>query len=412
MKERTIRALHVFGLLSRTGGAEKWMMDILRCKHSEHDDRLQIDFLLNLDDGPLVQEVRTLGANVHLVPFSRSPLPWSWGNPYLKSVRRLLRSQKYDVVHTHQFDLSGEILRIASDEGIPVRAMSIHATEYENPRFYRRWVHRLWGHPWILKYATLILPCSQAVARSFFSSEISKNDRTKLLYTGIDTNRFREAIEKSGPQNGSRSFHSDRFLQEFHIPTNAVVIGHVGRFVRQKNHAFLIDLLESMMHKNSNLFAVLVGRGELLDEMRRRVREKGLETRILLPGAREDVPELLTSLFDVFVLPSLYEGLPIAAFEALACGLSVVLSDRVSEELNRFFPERIVQIPLEVAPTRWADEIDKMSLKRIRPAIALQRLEQTPFTIRNSLNQLISLYENGLKKLESSSPEEFHAVAR
>lgn len=399
MKDRAIRALHVFGVLSSAGGAEKWMLDVLRCQHARQNGRLQIDFLLNIDDGPLTEEARSLGADIHLIPFSRSPIPWSWGNSYLKSVRRLLRSRKYDVVHTHQFDLSGEILRIASEEMVPVRTMSVHATEYENPRFYRRWVHRLWGHPWILRYATSILPCSQAVAESFFSSESSKDGKAKILYAGIDTNVFRAKIKKrTAVDKYPPVFHSDCFLREFQLPKDAIVIGHIGRFVRQKNHVFLINLLDEMMRENSRLFAVLVGHGELLETMRRHVRDKGLQNRILLPGQRNDVPELLTSLFDVFVLPSLYEGLPIVVFEALACGLGVVMSDRVSQDLNRFFPDRIIQVPLEADLSHWAEEIIKIQFRRINPSTALKEWEKTPFTIQASLDQLLSQYENDLKK--------------
>ncbi|MDR3199185.1 MAG: glycosyltransferase [Planctomycetaceae bacterium] len=178
-----IRVLQIFGVLSRAGGAEKWILDLLQL----HDPRVRFDFLLSVDDGLLVPEVRRLGSTVYLVPFSRSPLPWSWGNPYLSGVREVLHNNRYDVVHVHQFDLSGEILRIAAQEQVPVRVMSVHAAKYENPRFYRRLVHRIYGRPYIFRYATDILPCSRTVAEFFLPSAPKFQTATpKIQHSGID----------------------------------------------------------------------------------------------------------------------------------------------------------------------------------------------------------------------------------
>lgn len=397
-----IRALHVFGVLSRTGGAEKWVLDLLQRQHDRRDGRLQIDFLLSVDDGLLCEQVRRLGSMVHFVPFSRSPLPWSRCNPYLAGVRKILYSQKYDVVHVHQFDLSGEILRIARQEGIPKRIMSVHATEYENPRFYRRWVHRIWGRSWIFRYATDILPCSRDVERSVLawnriehgvtkkSSIVDKDDvfpnKVRVLYTGIDTELFRQAAVH-------RDLAAERLRIELGIPENAKVVGHIGRFVRQKNHAFLVDLLADMMRRDTRLYAVLLGQGELLKTIRQRVKDKGLEQRIILPGSREDVPDFLVSLFDVFILPSLYEGLPIAACEALAGGLSLVLSDRVSDELSEWFPDRVTRIPLEADFSCWREVIQNRLPERRDPLSALDDWKKTPLTIDASLDHLIEIYE-------------------
>ena len=155
------RVLHIFGRLSATGGAEKWVLDLLQLINEKHSGELQFDFLVSTKNALMHEVRRRYNSRVHFVPFSRSPLPWSWGNPYLAGVRKILQRKHYDAVHCHQFDLSGEILRIAAQENVPKRVMSVHATEYETNRFYRRWVHQLWGHPYIVRYATDILPCSK-----------------------------------------------------------------------------------------------------------------------------------------------------------------------------------------------------------------------------------------------------------
>lgn len=392
MPDVPIRVLHVFGRLNRTGGAEKWVLDMLRCG----DPAVQFDFLVGLD-GPDADEARRRGSTVYRVPFSRSPIPCPWGNSYLAGVRRVLRNERFNAIHLHQFDLSGEILRIAAEEGIAVRVMSVHATEYENPRWYRRVVHRVWGRPWIFRHATAILPCSRAVAETWAPLNRENGPTVRVLYTGIDPAVFREALNRRLVDFAETGSVRAKYCREFGIPANATVVGHIGRFTRQKNHGFLIDRLDAMMLRDPDLYAVLVGGGERLEAMRRRVAKKGRQDRIILPGIRDDVPDLTASLFDVFLLPSLYEGLPIVGIEALACGLGLVMSDRVSDELTPFFPDRVIRLPLEAASERWDRAVREMIAAKADPVASLNRLEETPFTVRASLDRLISVYREGLQ---------------
>ncbi|MDR2762956.1 MAG: glycosyltransferase, partial [Planctomycetaceae bacterium] len=271
-----IRVLQIFGVLSSVGGAEKWILDLLRIR----DPRVRFDFLLSLDDGLLVSEVRSLGSTVYLVPFSKSPLPWTWSNPYLSGVRKILRNNKYDAVHVHQFDLSGEILRIAAQEQVPVRVMSVHAAKYENPRFYRRFIHRVYGRSRIFRYATDILPCSQTVAESFTPSVPNcQTTKTQILYTGIDPAVFEEA-------NRRRNKISQQIRNELGLPDHATILGHIGRFTRQKNHRFLLEFMDYLQNKNdtknkktNSWYFVLVGQGECWEEIRRDIRNKKIQDR-------------------------------------------------------------------------------------------------------------------------------------
>jgi glycosyltransferase involved in cell wall biosynthesis len=387
-----IRVLQIFGTLNRVGGAEKWILDLLQI----NDPRVRFDFLLSLDDGSLVTEVRRLGSTVHLVPFSKSPLPCSWNNPYLSGVRKILRNNKYDAVHVHQFDLSGEILRIAAQEQVSVRVMSVHATKYENPRFYRRFVHRVCGRPWIFRYATDILPCSRAVAESFAPS-VSKFQPAKqqILYTGINPAFFEDAHRR-------RNEMRQRLRKELGLPDHATILGHIGRFTHQKNHRFLLELMEFLQDinntKNNSWYAVLVGQGELREEIRRDIQNKNIRDRVILTGFRSDIPDLFCSLFDVFLLPSHYEGLPIAAMEALAAGLGVVYSDRISCELDNFFPQRIRRLSLETPKTQWVKAIHEMLAARCETPLALTELATTPLTLQSSLEHLISIYQQTLNR--------------
>ena len=379
-----IRVLHLFGLLTESGGAENWVLRMARLR----DERVRFDFLLSVDDGPLVKEMRQTGSRIHFVPFSQSPAPWSFANAYLSGVRRVVQQERYDVIHAHQFDLAGEVLRIADQENVPGRLFSVHATEYENKRMHRRLAYHCFGKPWILRHATSILPCSRAAGQAF-SPRFERNDpKFEVVYYGIDTKPFEHLCAQ---QSGREKIAVD-LRHELGIPEHARIIGHVGRFARQKNHLFLIALLAELMRDDTDLYAVLVGHGELWEPIRRLVLEKGLENRIMMPGIRGDVPLLLASLFDLLLLPSFYEGFPIISIEAMATGLPVVFSDRVTDELAAFFPGRTARVSLDAPMSLWCETVHSLLGKRLPPPTALRQIETSPFTDRASLDHLVTIY--------------------
>ncbi|MDR3199184.1 MAG: glycosyltransferase [Planctomycetaceae bacterium] len=198
--------------------------------------------------------------------------------------------------------------------------------------------------------------------------------------------------------------------KELGLPDHAVILGHIGRFTPQKNHRFLLELMEFLQNtpqtqlpgntkenRDKSWYAVLVGQGESWEAIRREIYTKNLRDRVILTGFRPDIPDLFCSLFDVFLLPSCYEGLPVAAMEALAAGLGVVYSDRISCELDNFFPQRVRRVSLEAPKTCWHEAILEMLAARCETPFALAELSATPFTIQSSLEQLISLYFSRLE---------------
>ena len=136
-----------------------------------------------------------------------------------------------------------------------------------------------------------------------------------------------------------------------------LVIGHIGRFNPQKNHKFLIDIFEKCFEKNQKVRLMLIGDGEGRKEIENKVKERGLQDNVIFMGVRRDVPELLQAM-DVFVFPSLYEGLPVTMIEEQAAGVPAVISDRVSEEC--IITKDLVKVEgLEETPEQWAGEILK-----------------------------------------------------
>ncbi|MDR2171386.1 MAG: glycosyltransferase [Planctomycetaceae bacterium] len=373
----SIRVLHIFGDLCSLGGAERWVLDMFRLC----DSRVCFDFLVSVDSGVILDEVRGLGSCVYYVPFSRSCFPLSCLNSYLSGVRKILRRGCYDVVHVHQFDLSGEILRVAFEEGVPKRVISFHASCYTNDRIHRWLSYNFFGRRWIFRYATDILPVSGLVSAALCCDG---NSKTKIIYPAINLECFK--ISDIGRVELRKKYEGI-----FGIPSGAIVLGHVGRFAYQKNHRFLLRLLLSLSYQDERIYGLFIGGGELFDQIYRESVIMGLSRRIIFTGRRDDVVGIICSLFDVFVLPSLYEGLPIVMIESLAAGLGVIYSDKITTELDQFFPNRTFREKLKVE--NWAAAIPKALNAKIKSKDAITELQKSPFTIQTSLEKLIEVYE-------------------
>ncbi|MDR1484527.1 MAG: glycosyltransferase [Planctomycetaceae bacterium] len=371
-----VSVLHVFGNLGSAGGAEKWFLELFKLQ----DPRIHFDFVSSIYNENLHNEITSLGSQIHYVPFSHSPLPLSRFNPYLHAVRKILQNNSYNAIHVHQFDLAGEILRIAQQENIQKRIMTLHASAYHNTHPIRNLVFHTCGQNWIRKYATNILPCSQLAAKNF---NCTNSPKTKIIPPAINTKHF-------NINNTTKLKLKNHYLNTFNIPQNKTIIGHIGRFTKQKNHHFLIQLLSQLIKLNKNIHAILIGTGELLPKIKQNINKLNLQKHITLAEQRNDVPNIIASMFDVLVLPSLYEGLPTVALEALATGLAVVYSDKISPELEQFFPARIFREQLKIE--NWLNTIPLAINAKIKPQTALNEIINSPFSINSSLKNLAEIY--------------------
>lgn len=168
-------------------------------------------------------------------------------------------------------------------------------------------------------------------------------DNTAVIRNGIQMDRFTNVPESK-----------DNIRKVENIPEDAFVVGHIGRFNRQKNHAFLLDVFAEVYKRNPNAFLLLVGSGELRSAMEASIEEKGLSERVRILSNRTDVPRLMKAM-DVFVFPSLYEGLGIVLIEAQASNLRCIVSDAVPQEAFR--TPLAVPVSLKESADCWADSV-------------------------------------------------------
>jgi glycosyltransferase involved in cell wall biosynthesis len=179
--------------------------------------------------------------------------------------------------------------------------------------------------------------------------------------------------------------------RELGIPPHALVVGHVGNLLPVKNHRLLIETFAEIGRQAPAAMLLMIGTGPLKTDLEAQVAALGLTSRVIFAGARSDVPTLLMGAIDVFMFPSLWEGLPLAAVEAQAAGLPIALSDRVSEEAD-VVPELIRRLSPTASPQDWAQAC--LELTNARAVDGYTRVAESDLNIVRCVDALERVYES------------------
>ncbi len=327
------RILHFQGRMGK-GGAEIFMMNVYR-----YIDRsnYQFDFLI-YDDYQDVrdyeEEISRLGGRIFVVTNPKKNII-----KYLREVNSLLKKEKFDIVHNQVYFGGGLNLKLARRNGVKKRIAHSHATKDGKGENFGMRILRVYFKHLLLKNATDLVACSSEAGVSLFG----ENTPFKVVHNGIDLELFR--VEK-------KKKHENR--ERIGLAKSDFVVGNIGRMEKQKNQDFLIDIFESVLVIQPDAKLVLVGNGSLRDSILRKVKDKKLESKVLYLGEREDMPQLLSTM-DVFVLSSLYEGLPTVAVEAQAALLKLVLTDTISKETS--LTPNVSYMGLDEPLESWASAI-------------------------------------------------------
>lgn len=311
------------------GGLESMIMNYYR-----HIDRekVQFDFLVHRQErAAFDDEIESLGGRIYRLP---RLVPWS--KSYLSALNHFFDEHpEYKVVHVHQDCLSSVILKAAVQHNIPVRVAHSHSASQDKDLKYPI---KLWYKRDIPKYATNLFACGKGAGDWMFggaSYQIINNAIDVAAYT-YDPTKRQEMRRQLGFEN------------EF-------TIGHVGRFNQPKNHSFLLDIFAALLKKESNAILLLAGGGEDMPKMQAKAQTLGIAKHVRFLGVRSDVADLMQAM-DVFVFPSLYEGLPVTMVEAQAAGLPCLISDKVPSEC--ILSDGLVDIlPLSADLEAWAEKI-------------------------------------------------------
>jgi glycosyltransferase involved in cell wall biosynthesis len=370
-----VRVLHVLGGLNR-GGIETWLMHILR---NIDRNKFQMDFLVH-SRSPCAydEEARSLGARV--IPCMDAHRPWE----YVFNFRRVLRQfGPYHVVHSHVQFYSGLVLTLAKSIGIPVRIAHGH-NDMPPKKGLRRLVQPLYvrvGRKLISMNATSGLAASDLAAACLFGVDWKSDNRWHRHFYSIDVNPFRRPVD------------CQLARAQLGIPITARVIGHVGRFVEQKNHLFVLSVAQQVVARDPTAVFLLVGDGPLRPKILEEIGIRGLKDRCVCIPASEDIPGLMRGVMDVFILPSLFEGLPVALLEAQAAGLSCVISDAIAPEASVVGP-LVRRLSLQDSASIWADAI--LEARNWKEPVdheqALSCITSTSFDIEQGVRRMEEIY--------------------
>ena len=305
-----IRILHVIGAMNR-GGAETMIMNLYR-----HIDRskVQFDFVEHAKEAVFDNEIRQLGGRIYRCPRFVGVNYMTYRRWWKSFFHR--NSRIYPVIHGHIGSSAGVYLDEAKKAGIYTIAHSHNTNGRISVKnlMYRAFSHRT-------RYiADYFFGCSEAAGKDRFGRKIVSGNRFSLLNNAIDVPKY--------------SFNEQvrcEVRRDLGIQPQELLVGHVGRFEEQKNHRFLIKCFNLLARKKENTKLLLIGDGSLVNEIEDQIDSVGLTNQVILAGVRSDVYRLLQAM-DVFVFPSLYEGLPVTMVEAQAAGLPCVISDVITDE--------------------------------------------------------------------------------
>jgi glycosyltransferase involved in cell wall biosynthesis len=368
-----MRILHVLGKLDR-GGVETWLVQVLR-----HIDReqYQMDFLVHTTDaGAYDEEVRWLGARI--IPCLGYTNPARYARNFLKA---LYQYGPYDVVHSHVHHFSGYVLMLAKIGGVPVRIAHSHSDTRlaDSSAGGARKAYRVAMRSLIRTCSNGGLAVSTEAGNDLFGGPLSSHSAWKLQHLGIDLSRFNAQVDR----------HAVR--RALGISQDALVVGHVGRFSTEKNHAFIIEIASELIRREPRVMFLLVGDGPLRASIEAMVVSCSLQNHFLFTGIRDDVPILMKGAMDAFLFPSLREGLPITLLEAQAAELKCVISDLISAEAE-VVPGLIQRESVGSSAAVWAGQVEHQLAEPRRQTFPVVHSEMADRSIAVSSERLLSSY--------------------
>lgn len=366
-----MRVLHVIGAMDR-GGAETTVMNLYR---TVDRDVVQFDFLVHEERTcDFDEEISDLGGRLYRVPrFNGANL-----FHYARLCRKVFEEHpEHRIVHGHIGSSAAVYLSEAKRAGRFAIAHS-HA-QFFLPGFAGLAFRAVsWPTRFVADY---FFACSPEAGKDRFGQRVVDGDRFSVLNGGIDLGRY--ACSASERQRAKRAFGVE----------GRPVFGHVGRLAPEKNHAFLLEAFARIRKELPDAVLLLAGRGPLESELREQARSLGLDGAVDFLGVREDVPEVLRAL-DVFLLPSVKEGLALAAVEAQAVGLPCVLSTGVPP--LACITDCAVRMPLESGTSSWAQRA--VDLWRAVPqegwTDGVDKVRAAGFDVRQTAAWLTDFYQH------------------
>lgn len=346
----------------KSGGVESFIINYFK-KIDKTEYRLFI-MTHNKPNKKISKTFTELGFKILYVPPKKKNIIKS-----LYYINKYMKKYKFDIVHSNLFKTNFIYLMIAKKNNVKLRIAHSHNSEYKF-KILNNFIYSLL-HKLNLKYANYYIGCSNNALLYGFGNKVFDTNRYKVLYNAINVNEYKFNKSKR-----------EKIRKDLSIKDNEILLCNIGRFTKQKNHIFLINMFNKLNKINNNYKLLLIGDGTLKDNIRLLINEYNLEKNIIILDSFSDVKDYYSAM-DIFLLPSLYEGMPLVIVESLSNGLKVICSKCFNKkEIN----ESIIDINLE--EELWIESILNINKEYKR----INKIKNTKYDIDIAYKDLEKIY--------------------
>jgi len=329
--EKPIKVLQL-SLSESIGGVEILLRNLY---HQFDHEEIQFDFVTTYDSPVYKDELEAYGAKIYRLPSQNRPFS------YRRALKKLIQENGYHVIHVNKnsaADLTPFI--VGNQLNVPIIIAHAHNTK-SSVGFLADIIH-MFNRKKMDKYMTYAFACSEEAAEWMFSKSFCKTHDIPILKNGICAKELDYHPQKR-----------DEIRRRLSLG-DKLVIGHVGKFSKRKNHAFLVDVFAQLHKKNPNSVLMLVGSGPKMAEIHQKTHDLGISDSVMFMGSQNNINDYYAAM-DAFLLPSLSEDTPVVALEAQAAGLPVFVSDSVQQDIE--ITNNVKWLSLAQSSEIWADMV-------------------------------------------------------
>ncbi|MBW8190550.1 glycosyltransferase [Neiella marina] len=363
---KSSRVLHIINRLN-TGGVERWLLGVAE---GLQDSEIQVDVLVHTEEPSEFDDAFTAtGSKIVKCRYQRDPFRYAW------RLYKTLKQNPYDAIHSHVDHFSGLVLMVAFLAGVKLRICHSHSNRenIEPKKGLRQWYLRLMK--WLIYiFCNKYLSVSKEAERSLYGAVVPPQ-KLEVFYCGL--------------KHLNEITVNPQLKSELQLPENSLIVGHVGRLSEPKNHRFILQIFARLVQR-VDATLVLVGDGELRADIEQQIAQLNLQSHVKILGMRADAVDIMASVFDVMLFPSLYEGLPLTVVEAQVAGVPILVADNITKEAG-FSKHMVAYASLNDSEDQWCDAL--LALKSTFDRNEREdSFKQTDFYMPNHIQKLQQLY--------------------
>lgn len=374
MSDDVIRVAQIIGKMNN-GGVESVIMNYYR---NIDRSKIQFDFFVDEDSTNILKdEILSLGGKIYILPSYKKIFK------YVKELISILKINNYKIVHANLNTLNLFPLFCAYIAKVPIRISHSHTTsnKKERKRNLIKNILRLFSRLFVTDYFC----CTKQSGEYQFGKKLINLGKVTIINNAIDIDKF---------------IYNSKIRQEVRKELNVrdeILIGHVGRFITQKNHKFLIEVFNQLVCNNNEIKfkLLLVGEGKLEKNIKEMVKRMKIEDKVIFLGPRNDVGRLMQGM-DLFLFPSLYEGLGMVLIEAQTASLLSIASIEVPPCVN--ITGNVYFLPIS-DPSEWCNKIlELLALNNVRKSCK-KKIIDSGYDIKKESKLLLDIYLDRINNL-------------